>query len=219
MQEVPVAPRNNVIVKISQRFYDSVKFDSGVVLYFDPSWDPSEYAMLEGVVESVPRSIMKRKDYEGFSADGIKRGDRILFRYDVIFSYLSQPDRDSVRFKNEIWWHETSYWKVDIQKIFCTVHGDAKSFSGLKYSMLNGYVLCDLITEYKSDLYSDNIIRPESEKMVVRLDRAKVKAIGENNLEVQPGDTIWFSPKIPQVYSLNRKKFIIVSQRHILAVT
>jgi co-chaperonin GroES (HSP10) len=124
-----------------------------------------------------------------------------------------------VRFKNEIWWHETSYWKVDIQKIFCTVHGDAKSFSGLKYSMLNGYVLCDLITEYKSDLYSDNIIRPESEKMVVRLDRAKVKAIGENNLEVQPGDTIWFSPKIPQVYSLNRKKFIIVSQRHILAVT
>jgi co-chaperonin GroES (HSP10) len=206
-----VAPENNVILKMPKAFYNSFTFKSGVMIYFDPMWSPEEYAMLEGTVVSVPRSIIKRKDYDGITLDHLQRGDKVLVRYDVAFAFASQPDKDTIRFKNERWWDQTSYWNADIKKIFCIVRGEERI-------MLNKYVLCDIVTDILPNMMSDLIIRPESERTVVRLDRARVRAIGENNLDVTPGDMVYFSPNIPQVYSINQEKFIIISERHIMAM-
>lgn len=203
------APYDNLIVTISQKFYDSVKFESGVTLFYDPKWDPSEHSMLEAKVVSVPRTIQVREDFEGFSTEGIKPGDDILMRYDVVFAYKAQPDNDTTRFKNEMWYRQKSYWRADIRKVFAVVKDGA-------YHMLHDYILCEPIIEKQSVMFSDKIIRPNSYLEITRLDEVIVKSIGKNNMGILPGDRIEVLPKIMQQYKINGKLYFLISHRHVL---
>jgi len=203
------APYDNVIVTITEKFYSSIKFDSGVMLWIDPKWDPSEHSMMEATVVSAPRAITDRMDFKGFSSEGIRPGDKILMRYDVVFAYASQPENDTAVFMNEMWYYQKSYWRADIRKVFCVIRGK-------KTIMLNDYIICDPIIENKSELYTDLIIRPESQRKVIRMDKAVVRHIGKNDLGVIPGDTVYFNQKYVQHYKINGKIAFILSHRHIL---
>src|SRR6266581_2092011 len=143
------APANTVIIKLEKKFYDSVTFQSGQTIHFDPSWNPEEYTMLRAEVVSIPKSVTQRQDYDGFEIV-VKPGDEVLVRYDVVFSYKDQPDRDSPIYKNlifkynELTGRHEELWLCDIQKIFGVINGN-------QVNMINGYVMLEPITENLAD--------------------------------------------------------------------
>lgn len=205
------APLNTAYVQIEKKFYDTVEFESGVKLYRDTSFHPEEHAMLQGTVVSIPKAIMKRYDYNGMRME-VQPGDQILMRYDVVFSYLNQPDRSTPIYKNVLLYQGEEYWKVDVQKIFGIVRGD-------KISMINGYVCCDILEEEQEDY--GLLIRPDNYRSTQYRDRMRIKYMGkplagEPTLCCRPGDIIYCVPGVSQSYEINLQKFYIIKQRHII---
>lgn len=208
-----VAPVNNLIVTIEKKFYDSVTFDSGQTIYFDPTWQPEEYTMLRAKVVSVPVGIINRHDYYGVKIE-MKPGDEIYMRYDVIYAYKDQPDRDSPIYKNLLFqWDEEKgrfeeLWKCDILQIFAIIRD--------QIIMVNDYVMLNPIRETLFD-YSKNIIRPDNFKEALLKDQFSIRHIGENKFGLKAGDKIYVNPKTVMCYTINTDKFYLIKQRNILA--
>lgn len=214
----PVCPVNNLIVTLDKKYYDSITFDSGVKLHFDPSWHPEEYAMLTAKVVSIPKGIINRYDYKGMRID-IQPGDMVLVRYDLVFGYSSQPDRDTPVHKNLILHHDgekyQEYWLCDIQKVFAVIQDG-------EYIMQNGYVLLDPIME-ETDTISNLLILPDSVRLQESKNKAIVRRIGapldhQPKLCAQPGDKVIVIPGTIQHYQIDERRFMICKQSHLLAI-
>jgi co-chaperonin GroES (HSP10) len=207
------SPLNNLYVTIDKKFYDTIQFESGVTLYKDTGFHPEESAMLEGLVVSVPRGIQDRYDYHGITMT-VQPGDKILMRYDVVFAYKEQPDRDTPIYKNVLLYNNSEYWKVDIQKVFGKILDD-------RIEMFNGYVYCEPLEEKVRP--TGLILLPDSLKTVERNDKMRVKyigapLIGQGMLGVRPGDIVYVQPDVAQRYEINLQYFYIIKQSHLLAV-
>ncbi len=208
-----IAPLNTVYATIDKKFYDTIDFDSGLKLFRDTGFHPEEHAMLQATVVSVPKAIMNRQDYEGMTIE-VQPGDRILMRYDVVFSYTHQPERDTPIYKNVLLYQGIEYWKVDLQKIFGIIQEDT-------IIMVNGYVCCDLLEEEQED--SGLILRPDNFRKKERRDKMVVRYIGrplagQPALNCDPGDIIYCSPGVAQLYEINQKNFYIIKQSHIVGM-
>lgn len=205
---LPVAPLNRLVVTIEKKLYDTVSFESGVTLHIDPTWHPEEFAMLKAKVVSVPLGISTRYDYQGYGCD-IQPGDEILVRYDLVFHYHSQPNRDSPVYKNMFLHYndETEkfdeYWMCDIQKVFGII-----KFGMLR--MVNGYIYMHQILNNPKSL----LILPEAYQSKVFLNKGRVMS-AEN---IKAGQTVLFNPKIVQKYSFDTESFWIIKESHILAI-
>lgn len=206
-------PLNNILVTIENKFYDRITYGSGITLFKDTGFHPEESAMLEGLVISVPRALQVRYDYAGMTVP-LQPGDHIIMRYDVVFAYRDQPDRDTPRYKNVLLYNNAEYWKVDVQKIFGKKLDD-------RIEMLNGYVYGEPLEEPSA--YQGTLILPESVRIVRPSDRMRVKYIGAPlggapDLGVKPGDLIETVPGVAQRYDVNLQSFFIIKQSHILGV-
>lgn len=206
------APINKLLVSLEKKLYDSRTFQSGQTIYFDPSWHPEEYAMLRATVVSVPPSLIKRNDYKGYALC-VKPGDEILIRYDVVFAYRDQPDRDSPVYKNllfqynELFEKFEEFWLCDILQVFAVIKDGA-------FEMINGFVMLDIVTENNSD-YSGLIIRPDNYKDQESKSRAKIRAIN-SALPLRPGDEVFINPATVMTYQLNMEKFHIIKEQYVL---
>lgn len=209
------APVNSLIVKLKQKLYDSRTFESGQTIYFDPSWHPEEYAMLEAEVVSLPGGIINRNDYKGYSLNGIRVGDKILMRYDVVFSYHDQPQRDTPIYRNLLFeFNECSkrfeeLWLCDILQVFAIIRDGY-------FEMLNGFVMLDIISESKSD-FSSQIIRPDNYNNQELKYKARVKA-SNSTLPIRAGDFVLINPQTVMQYQLNLERFYIIKEQYVFAV-
>lgn len=213
----PTAPMNVILATIKNKHYDFVEYESGVKLYKDTCYHPEESAMLEATVVSVPRTVQRRVDYAGMRLD-VHPGDKILMRYDVVYSYVDQPEHDTPIYKNVVLFGGEEYWKVDIQKIFGIIHAD-------RIEMINGYVLCDIL--YGSGTNSTIILPgncyvPEFFKPETSCERLRIKYMGapldgQPALSAKAGDTVLVQPGVSQKYEINTDKFYIIRQSHIVA--
>lgn len=208
------APVNKLIVTLEKKFYDSVTFESGQKIFFDPSWQPQEYAMLYATVVSVPNGIIQRYDYKGVTMD-IKPGDKVLIRYDVVFAYKDQPDRDTPIYKNLLFnYNEESQryeelWLCDILQIFAII-------TETETKMINGYVLLDLIKEQQDD-YSSLIIKPDNYKNVELKHLAKIRAVNSKKYDLKRGDIVYVNPTTVMCYQIDTDKFYVIKESNILA--
>lgn len=208
------APVNKLIVTLEKKFYDSVTFQSGQTIYFDPSWQPEEFAMLQARVVSVPKGVTERNDYKGVVVD-ISPGDKILMRYDVVFSYKDQPDRDSPVFKNLLFDYNEKkqrfeeLWLCDILQIFAIIRER-------EFVMINGYVLLDPIVEERDSL-SSLIIIPDNYKQTSPKYRARIRAINSKKFDLQAGDEVYINPATVMCYQINLDKFYVIKENYLLA--
>jgi co-chaperonin GroES (HSP10) len=214
----PVCPVNNVIVTLEKKFYDSITFKSGVKLHVDPAFHPEEYAMLKATVVSVPHSIIDRYDYRGMRIE-MKPGDELLVRYDLVFGYKSQPDRDTPIYKNLFLLHDgekyQEYWLCDLQKVFAIVRDG-------EFIMQNGYVLLDPVLE-QTETISNYLVLPDTATQKQSKRAGIVRAIGaplanRPVLCVQHGDKVLVLPGTIQHYRVDETEFLICKQSHLLAV-
>lgn len=201
-----ISPQNKIIVQIEKKFQDTISFASGVTLYQDTTFHPEQHAMLKAKVISVPRSILQRADYDGYN-ELPSPGDTILMRYDVVYSYRNQPDRDTPIYKNILHVRGEEYWLADILQVFAVETQEG-------YRMLNGYVFCDLLAEKREA--PEWLTLPMYMTAEVRNDKMRVRHI--NHPTVTPGDTIYCTPNVAQRYSINMDSFYIIKQSHIQGI-
>lgn len=205
---------NNLIVRLKQKYYDSVTFDSGVMLHIDPMWHPEEWAMLTAEVLATPEYIINRHDYRNMKCN-VQPGDQILVRYDLVFAYNHQPDRDTPIYKNLVLHFDEQsqkheeYWMCDIQKVFAIIRDG-------EYIMQNEYVMVEPLLRMTS---VGKIWTPDQMRAFQPEDRVKVLSIDNSSGKgtICPGDEICIIPSIAQQYRIDQKSFWIIRQRHILA--
>ncbi len=206
-------PVNKLIVKLEKKLYDSRTFESGQTIYFDPSWHPEEYAMLKATVVSIPPGVIKRNDYKGYEIC-VKPGDEILIRYDVVFAYNEQPERDTPIYKNLIFVYNEliekfeELWLCDILQVFAIINGN-------DYQMINGFVMLQALVERKAEI-CNLIIRPEAYREMTMKNKAMVKA-GGASMGLKPGDFVYINPQTVMEYQLNQYKFYIIKEQYVLA--
>jgi len=206
-------PINKLVVTLEKKLYDSRTFESGQTIYFDPSWHPEEYAMLKAKVISVPPGVINRKDYEGFKI-AVNPGDEILIRYDVVFAYNDQPDRDSPIYKNLIFHfneEEQRYeelWLCDILQVFAIIKDK-------DYYMINGHVMLHIISERRPA--STIIDMPEGWQQTELKNKATVIA-GGGALGLRPGQTVLINPGMVMTYQMDLFKFYIIKEQYILGL-
>lgn len=206
-------PINKLIVTLDKKLYDSRTFESGQTIYFDPSWQPEEYAMLKARVISVPPGVISRNDYKGYSIC-VEPGDEILIRYDVVFAYSDQPERGTPVYKNLLFIYNEQIkvfeelWLCDILQVFAIIKGN-------EYHMINGFVMLNPITEKRAD-FTSRIIRPDSYNNVVMKNKAIVRAADNKRLPISVGDTVYINPGTVMQYQLNLEKFYIIKEQYVL---
>lgn len=205
-------PINKLIVSLEKKLYDSRTFESGQTIYFDPSWQPEEYAMLKARVISVPPGVINRQDYKGYSIC-VEPGDEILIRYDVVFAYVDQPNQDSPVYKNLLFVHNEQLqrydemWLCDILQVFAIIRDG-------QYIMINSFVMLDLITDKRAD-FTSRIIRPDNYNNIIMKNKAVVRAVSRAS-HLSVGATVYINPQTVMQYQLNLEKFYIIKEQYIL---
>jgi len=202
-----ISPQNNVIVQLAKKHEDMIQCANGIILYKDTTFHPEEHVMIEAKVISIPRSIIRRADYEGYS-ELPDVGDTILTRYDVVFSYVDQPDNANPIYKNLFDVDGQEYWMVDVMQIFAVkeTHG---------YRMLNGYVMC--ATTAEGAPAHQFLVLPEFMQLKTRKDRLLIRHIGAGYF--REGDIVFCNPHIVQEYRTFDDSFCIVKQSHLQAIS
>lgn len=204
-----IPPYNKYLVKAESNFEHEMVFKSGVKLYRYVGFDPSSFATMIATVSAIPRGFkLDLPGYEGITPLDVQIGEELLIRYDAFSTTKDQPDRDSVRYKNELFYRGESQWFVDIMQVL-GVKRDGE------WVMLNGHAWLDVVK--KTDL---NPYSPWFNQQVPWKGKGVVKYIGEPlsnepELGLKPGDTVFFDSRVPMVYELDNEKFYVIKQRYI----
>jgi co-chaperonin GroES (HSP10) len=202
------SPQNNIVVKVKTKYISNITdLLKRSAIQNNASIDPLDFVNITGEVVSVPKSILNRFDYDGYSVSDIEVGDTAIFSYAVIGDTETIED-GKIKFKNRLWHNGEEYFLCNITNIYGVIRGG-------NIIMVNGWVMTTIFDH-------DRILLPASMKKIKGVVRCKVLAINnpksnKKKIEASVGDTVLFNPLIGQLYQINDKPFIIVSQSHILA--
>lgn len=203
------SPLNNIVVQVDHKYHKNfsnmLKMST---LNPGSELNPAEFVNIYGKVISVPKAISVKKDYEGFTTSDIYPDDIAIFRYDVIYEFVSGQNSDQPVFKNLIWFKGKEYFMADIQKVFGVIRAG-------EIIMINGYCMLENMSNPSA------LILPQHLKNVIQASSATLTHIGKNKthlktIKAEPGDVVYYNPGVIQTYEINGKKFGILSQKHIL---
>lgn len=200
-------PFNNVGVTVKTKYNKNIsKVMALSAIQNGASVDPTDIVQIVADVVALPKKITtERKDYEGYSSVDLEIGDIVIMSYRVISDRMA-TETDEPKYRNRMWVNAQEIFMADIRNVFAVIRGG-------EIIMLNGWVMCDDITESK-------IILPAHMKRIKQAAKSKVLYIGlpkenEKPVDVFQGDTVYFNPFIAQRYEINDKKFVIIKQSHI----
>jgi len=203
------SPSNNIVIKVKTKWIDN--FDNILrmaALNPQSMLNPADYVQIRGEVVSIPKSISKRKDYEGYSLSDIRVGDTAIFSNQVISTTTQlEPEAEPV-YKNRVYYNGEEYFMADIQHIYAVVRNK-------QIRMQNGYVM---VTDMEKPPL---IIMATQTKKLISSAQAVITHIGrslttERPIDAMPGDTVYFNPSKLLNYQMNGIPFGILKQSHIL---
>lgn len=202
------SPSDNVIVlpktKFISNFTDIIK---NAQIYANTALGQSDMVNIIGEVISLPLSISKTRDLEGFSTKDIRVGDTAIFSYQVIFDTVQKGELEEPIYKNLLSYNANEYFTANIRNIYGVIRDG-------KIIMINGYVMIAPFEEPK-------IVLSAEQKRIRGTIKSQVMYIGnpKENLKAihaQAGDFVYFNPKLVQKYQINGKPFCIIQQHQIL---
>ncbi len=207
-----IATVNDVIVKVKTKWIKNISsITKMAAIQNNTSIEMADLVSIVGEVVSVPSHITTdKREYKGYTTNGINPGDTIIFSHQVIFNFEpTGPDEEPI-FRNRIWYNGEEYFRADITQIFAIVKPD-------KIVMLNGYVMIEEMEK------AAIIFLPTHVKKRIQAASGYVTQIGENlthkpDLNIKSGDTVYYSPNHLSLYQVNNKPFGIIRQDHILGV-
>jgi co-chaperonin GroES (HSP10) len=203
------APLNNLLIQISTKYISNISSIMKVAAIENISnVDPTDLVQIVGTVVSVPKKITNEvRGYEGYSTKDIQIGDTVIFRFDVIYSFVQKkPNTDKV-YKNRIWYNGQEYWLCDIQKVFGVIRNG-------EIIMVNGYVML-------TDFEVPKIILSAGSSKSRNAQDSQIMHIGspkttENEIYAQMGDNVFYNPISAAKYQINGKPFRIIQQDKLL---
>jgi co-chaperonin GroES (HSP10) len=201
---------NNIVVSLKSKSIGNFT-DIWRAANMNPSsqLNHADLVQIIGTVVSVPCAVTTNmRDHEGFSIDHIEVGDKVFFRYDVVFDLIEDLTSEVPIYRNRVGYIDKEYWLVDITKLFAVIRGE-------EVIMLNGYVLLEDMGEKRM------IVLPEHLSHIDATSSATVSAIGyplgnEKPIDVQNGDKVYFNHRRVQEYTISDKKFGVTRQQDIL---
>lgn len=204
------APQNSLIIRVKSKyisnFSELVRISA---LQNNTSIHLEDLVNIVGEVVSLPRVISQDRMHKGFSIDGIKIGDTVLFAFNVIYDFVLK-DKDAYEaplYKNMIKYHGDEFWLADITRIFGVIKED-------RISMVNGYVMAG---PYQEDAIILNGTAKKSKKTksseVYHYNGVKET---QSPIAIKPGDFIHYNTLKVQKYQINNKPFIILQQDKVL---
>jgi hypothetical protein len=197
------------LVRAESNFDDVLTFKSGVKLFRYVKTDPSQFATMIATVSGVPLGHSIKHGQEGYEIPDVREGDTVLVRYDAFTNTKSQPDSDTTRYLNEVYYDGQSEWMVGIDQLmgvrkpYAIVGDDGLLTWSWFWKMFNGYTWVDFVS--RIDL---NPLSPYNGKHVPWKGKGIVRYTGKplstrKSLNLQSGDVIYFDPRMPQVYELS----------------
>lgn len=198
---------NKIVIKVASKYIKHISDITRLsALQNNTSIDPADFVNITGEVVMLPKTISNKREYEGYSTNDIYVGDVAIFNYQVIYDMLYTKETDKFTFRNMVIYEGEEYFLADITKVFGVIRG------GDIY-MINGYVM---LSEYPRGI----IMLQQSSKKVKGTTNSEVMHIGKPRLnqtpiDVNSGDTVYFSPYHPQHYKIKDKPFIILRQNQI----
>ncbi len=204
------SPQNNVIVTIPEKYIANLSNMIRMAnLNYGSQINPADFVNIIGEVVSVPKLISKRHDYIGFTAKDIRKGDKAIFSYAVIFTFTEKED-NTATYRNMFWYKGLEYWQVDIQNLYAVIRNG-------KIIMVNGYCMVEEMSE------PSMIVLPASMQKLIRASTATLTQIGNNlegvpKIEAQVGDIVHYNPAKLVKYEIKGKTFGILRQKDICGV-
>lgn len=204
------SPQNNLVVQVDTKYTANLfNMIRAANINHGSQINPADYVNIIGRIVSLPKSISKRKDYEGFTTTDMKVGDHCIMRYDVIFDFEEQ-ENGSATYKNYVWYKGHEFWLADVTKIFAVIRGG-------KIIMVNGYCMLEDMTP------PSMIILPQHLSKYAKSTTATLTHIGNNlyplkTIDAKDRDTVYYNSRFAQEYEIKDKKFAIVRQKDILGV-
>lgn len=165
-----------------------------------------DFANIIGTVVSLPKGLSKKVVDAGYSIDGIRVGDKLIFAFNVIFDfYQKEPDGEPI-YRNRISYNAKDYWLADITKVFAIIRNE-------EIIMINGFVMATPFPE-------DRLFTQPGQKISRVSKSSEVMHVGnprttEKPISIKTGDTIYYNPKKTQKYEINGKPFIILTQQQV----
>lgn len=203
------APTNMLLLEVAKHLDDTIEFESGVKLYVDTTLEKQDKVSLIAKVAALPRDISPGQGQEGMNFDGVKVGDEVMIRYDVLAETDTQPDRDSTRYKHEFMHGNKRYWLADLEQVFAY-----RRWFESPWVMLNGYLKVTPVKKINED-YSKFIIRPDSYRVE---EQHGIGTVDESETEgFTRGSGVMFVYRFAQSYSINGKQFYIIRAKHVMA--
>lgn len=202
-------PLNKVVVQVETKYHKNFSnMIKRANMNPGSQINPADYVQILGRVVSVPDVISNRIDYAGFSTIDIYPDDIAIFRYDVIYDFVENPDGDEPVYKNMVWVKGEEYFLADIQKIFGVIRAG-------EIIMANGFCMVENMSP------KPLILLPQHLKNIIQAASATLTQIGRplahcKRIAALPGDTVYYNPNILQHYEINGKQFGIITQRQIL---
>lgn len=202
------APENNVFVKVDHKYIGNIsKLLLSASVQNGATVDPVDLVNIVGEIVSLPATISNRREYEGFSLDNIRVGDKAIFSYLVIYNFIEKGVAEEPVYKNRVWWDGQEYFACDITNLFAVIRDG-------EIIMLNGYVM---IGEFEMG----RLVLPAHMKKIKGTAKTQVMHIGNpktthTSIQAEKGDIVYFNPMTIQKYQINEKKFGIIQQEKIL---
>lgn len=200
---------DNIVVKVKHKYVGNFTSIMKIAaIQNNTSIEPADLVNIVGEVVSVPQSISNKRENNGLRLDDIKPGDVAIFSHLVIFSFESTAPEEEPIFKNRVWYNGEEYFLCNIQHLFAVIRGE-------EIRMQNGYVMLQEMEK------PPVIVLPTHVKKTIRTAQAVVAHIGkppqnQQEINVKPGDRVFFNPTILQLYQINGNPFGIIRQKDIL---
>ena len=202
------ATENNLIITMSTKYIRNISdILKRAEIQNISSVSPTDLVQIVGTVVAIPKRITtKKRGYEGFSINNIRVGDKIFFRYDVVFDFRPISKVENI-YRNMFEYRAKEYWLCNIQKLFGVIRED-------RIIMLNGYVML-------KDFPDDMLFLHQSVKKINGTKTSKIISIGEpkikeKSIPAYAGDEVVFDPKKTAKYQINNKTFTIIQQKFLL---
>lgn len=200
------AIKNNILVEIGDVFLRRVSDIMRVSMAeaHGSNLNPADLVQIIGKVISVPKVCKDRFGLVGYSAQGVRPGDTLIFRYDVVYSF----DEKRNKWKNMFWYKGREYWVVDVVKAFAYIRNE-------KIFMINGYCMIEDMSD-PSAIILPEYMRNTSQTATATLTQIGAPLKGKKKINAEPGDTVIFNPRMVQKYKIGGKPFGIIRQQDIL---
>lgn len=200
---------NKVIVKFETKWISNMTSIARLSsIQNGSSIEPADYCNIICEVVSVPKSVSDARDYKGFSTSDIRIGDTAIVSHSVIYSFSQlEPEADPI-YRNMVWYKGEEFFAADVRHIYATIRND-------NIRMQNGYLM---IGEMQKPPL---IILSNVTKRSISAAQATLTHIGrplttERNIDVVPGDTIFYNPNKVVIYQVKGKPFGILRQKDVL---